>query len=64
MGIRECSNRSNWGRLRNNDKFEEFVFISANTSNVHSSIPIGASKNKIPLRGHVDTLSCVPRTTI
>ena len=29
-----------------------------------SSIPIVASKNKIPLRGHIDTLSCVPRTTI
>ena len=35
MGIRECSNRSNWGRLRNNDKLEEFVFISANSSNVY-----------------------------
>ena len=35
LGSRECSNKSNWGRSRNNDKFEEFVLISATSSNGH-----------------------------
>ena len=55
MGSRECSNRSNWGRLRNNDNVEEFVLSALTQAMSISSIPIVASKNRIPFREHVYT---------
>ena len=46
---------SNWGRLRNNDNVEEFVLTALTQAMSISSIPIVASKNRIPFREHVYT---------